>query len=63
MEEEWKGHKRGIASLDADWRMLGGERLRDFDRTPTQNDVISPVSTFDGDGVRFRIMRKRGKSF
>jgi hypothetical protein len=63
VEEEWKGHKRGIASLDADWRMLEGMRLRGFDRTPTQNDVVSPVSTFDEDGVRFRTMRKRGKSF
>jgi hypothetical protein len=43
--------------------MLEGVRLRDFDRTPTQNDVVSPVSTFDEDRVRFRTMRKRGKSF
>jgi hypothetical protein len=43
--------------------MLEGVRLRDFDRTPTQNDVISPVSNFDEDGVRFGAMRKRGKSF
>jgi hypothetical protein len=38
-------------------------RLRDFDRTPTQNDVISPVRTFDEDGVRFTTMRKGGSLF
>jgi hypothetical protein len=43
--------------------MSAGVRLRAFDRTPTQNDVISPVSTFDEDGVRFRTVKKRGKSF
>jgi hypothetical protein len=43
--------------------MLEGVRLRDFDRMLTQNDVVSPVSTFDEDEVRLRTMRKRGKSF
>ena len=52
-----------MASLDTDWRISEGVRLRDFDRTPTQNDVISPVSTFDVDGLKFRTLRKRGKSF
>jgi hypothetical protein len=43
--------------------MLEGVRLRDFDRTPTQNDVVAPVSSFDEDGVRFRTMRKKGEVF
>jgi len=57
--DEWRrSHRKAAQSLDF---MIEGVRLRDLNRTPTQQD---PGVLGEGAGVRLRKMvRARGKSF
>lgn len=53
-EEDWKtGHRRAAQSLDI---IMEGVRLRDLDKTPTQEDPQTRVT------LR-KVGRERGKSF
>lgn len=63
MVGQWRGHRRGVHSLDS----AEVERLRDLDRTPMQEDFVSQEGSGDvkGPGARLRSVerRKRGSSF
>jgi hypothetical protein len=54
-----KGHRCGVQSLDV---AIEGERLRDDDKTPTQEDVLLR-GVGKEDAVGFRRRKKRGKGF
>jgi hypothetical protein len=56
----WRGHRRGVHSLDF---AIEGEELRaDNDKTPTQEEVfLSGVGSVALGGVRRR--KERGKTF
>lgn len=63
MDGEWRSHRRGAASLGQGFDVGDVERLRDWDRTPTQKDV-SRQTIGNGEMLRKRpVGMIRGNSF
>jgi hypothetical protein len=58
VDVEWGRHRRGAASLDQGFDVGDVERLRDWDRTPTQRDVVR-----QGEVRRRPVGMIRGNSF